>query len=81
LASGSPARGGVGRAAATAFADEGGLTMEEWLARRFGDSLTDADDVGAAVVELTSNPAGGTWFVGADGLEEWNGILSAPVKA
>jgi hypothetical protein len=75
------AAGGVGREAATVFAGGTGLTMEEWLERRFGNSLIDADDVGAAVLELTTTPGGGTWFVGAGGLEEWNGILSSPVKA
>jgi NAD(P)-dependent dehydrogenase (short-subunit alcohol dehydrogenase family) len=73
--------GGVGRAAATAFAAEGSLTMEEWLERRFAGSLIDADDVGAAVVQLTGNPTGGTWFVGVAGLEDWSSVLSLPVAA
>jgi NAD(P)-dependent dehydrogenase (short-subunit alcohol dehydrogenase family) len=73
--------GGVGRAAATAFAAEGSLTMEEWLERRFAGSLIDADDVGAAVVQLTGNATGGTWFVGVAGLEDWSSVLSLPVAA
>jgi len=73
--------GGVGTAAATALAAEDGVTMDEWLEQRFGGSLTDANDIGAAIVALTGKPAGATWYVGADGLEEWNSILSWPVKA
>jgi NAD(P)-dependent dehydrogenase (short-subunit alcohol dehydrogenase family) len=48
--------GGVGRTAATIFATEDGLTMEEWLQRRFRSRLLEPEELGAAVVELTDNP-------------------------
>jgi NAD(P)-dependent dehydrogenase (short-subunit alcohol dehydrogenase family) len=72
--------GGVGRAAATTFAREQRLRMEEWLERRFGDDLLTAEEVGAAVVELAEEPAGAVWWVSSAGLEEWEGVLSPPAQ-
>jgi NAD(P)-dependent dehydrogenase (short-subunit alcohol dehydrogenase family) len=75
--------GGVGRTAATIFAAEDGLTMEEWLQQRFQDRLMAPEAVGAAVVELAGDPAGDVWLVGAAGLERWTSPvpLSAPRAA
>jgi hypothetical protein len=72
---------GVGRTAATIFATEDGLTMEEWLQRRFRSRLLEPEELGAAVVELTDKPAGDNWLVGPAGLEQWSNVLSSPVKA
>jgi 3-oxoacyl-[acyl-carrier protein] reductase len=72
--------GGVGRAAIEIFAREEGLEPGEWRERRFGDGTLSADAVGAAVAELAERPESAVWWVGRDGLEQWEGVLSPPVK-
>jgi short-subunit dehydrogenase len=73
--------GGVGRAAAAAFAAEQGVAVEDWLARRQPRRLT-AAAVGAAVVELAGRPgSGGAWHLDADGLAEWDLFAATPVAA
>jgi NAD(P)-dependent dehydrogenase (short-subunit alcohol dehydrogenase family) len=71
--------GGVGRAGATTFAAEAGVTLEEWFARRGG--VLDADGVGAAVAELVGEPEGATWHVDAGGLSRWDVLVPPPVVA
>ncbi len=73
--------GGVGRTAATIFATEDGMTMEEWLQRRFLSRLMEPEELGKAIVELTDKPAGDVWLVGPAGREQWSNVLSTPVKA
>jgi 3-oxoacyl-[acyl-carrier protein] reductase len=71
--------GGVGRAGATTFAAEAGITLDEWFERRGG--VLDADGVGAAVAELVDEHEAATWHVDAGGLSRWDVLAPPPVVA
>jgi hypothetical protein len=73
--------GGVGRTAATIFATEDGLTMEEWLERRFRKPAPGTRRARRGRRRTHRQPAGDNWLVGPAGLEQWSNVLSSPVKA
>jgi NAD(P)-dependent dehydrogenase (short-subunit alcohol dehydrogenase family) len=71
--------GAIGRAGATTFAAEEGLTLDEWFERR--GAVLDAEGVGFAVAELVGEPEAATWHVDAAGLARWDVLVPPPVLA